>query len=140
MTSNQDINKKYNPKIEALHYVHTYAGQLCVPFDRDNQIYENMKIIREIVPKKLSDYFHLGQEQGNPIIYTSILPDGVDMGKRLPKIIVYIRLEAEPITEEGDRSFLHLVIFQNEEENPFEKINETLKTIDWEKSAEDFQF
>lgn len=65
-----------------------------------------------------------------------------DLKKRLPEVFCFAVLESSPMpqhTDEGEfGSFLVLIWLLDEAEDPFKKLEEIVKTVDWNANARNY--
>lgn len=123
--------KNRDIKIESLYLTETYEGLLVGRKDDERR---NVEIVNAKIDKETSELF------GFHTPHCIANYDDIDYKKPLPREVVYANLVCHAPIKEGDGSHLVLAWFQDHNQDPFTMASEKIKTIDWEKKAEDFEY
>lgn len=112
----------------------TYDGWLCGPSEKRRES-ANQGIIDDLRGKDCTKIF--GDHK--PRIF--IEETKGNLKDFMPPVVVFASLTCFVGVRGGDE-FSHLIIIwlQNKEDDPFEKLSDLIKQVDWEKHAENFMY
>jgi len=115
-------------KVLSLFVTQTYGDLLC-----GSRKAMNLEIIASTIGRTSIKLF------GSHVPHYNADINNIDMEDYLPPETIYADLECFAPIKEGDGSRLILVWFQDSSQDPFTVAIEKLKTIHWEKHAEDYE-
>lgn len=116
--------------IKSLYLLETYEGYLL---KQRGDFSLDADIVKDKIAQKAYELFGLHKP------YCIVNVQDIDYRQPLPEEVVYVLLECNAPVGQGKGSYLVLIWFQHTDQNPFKLAADNLKTIEWEKHAEDFE-
>lgn len=117
--------------VDAIHVQDTYGGFGFLIGKAEDR---NFKIVNYLVGEKAIMLF------GSSLPYHICGHNEIDYNKRLPDEVVWAHLSSGAPIGKGHGSQLVIAWFQEEGKDPFGEAVVRLKSINWEKAAEDFEY
>jgi hypothetical protein len=127
--NNQDI------RLEVLHMSKTYGGFLLGPSEKHLED-ANRNILNDLEGRECQRLFGA---DNSPFL---ALPEGRSLKDRLPEVEVFARLMCiSPVRGASPADYfseLILIWFQEGQDDPFDKLTDLVKAIDWDAQAQHF--
>ena len=131
---------KFNDKdirLDSFHMSKTYGGFLCGPSGKFVEEF-NIRILKDSQGRECDRLF--GKDNTSLIIGV----ENLNLKEMLPDVEAFARLSClSPVRgKELSSGFSELIViwFQEKTENPFDKLSELIKDVDWDVKAENIEW